>query len=337
MRRSRRGQFSALIRSKNEHDQLKKLHTLKRWLTLDDAAMQLSHTTTAVVKATDVLQLCLEGHLSLAWNIAGKPATKISSYTQLSNWYSGTRHDPTHQRRIDYAHYLPYSELRDDEPPQTPAFHTFYRVTAEPDEIQYLRGTFKLCLEPNIDIELREWLTFLVTGSDEHTELVGMLGCVTVEDDQGQKWSILKLASNDSTTLEPPKFLTRRSTARSKDGSTPEPLKFVVPTVLRRRLEFNRTDDFPPIKSLVIWGDELERLEKALADDVPALGLAAKLRGTERSHYLKVIAGLLTCAGISRQEAVTEVQRILEGKGGQTKLDRATLSITLKDANKMRP
>jgi len=56
------------------------------------------------------------------------------------------------------------------------------------------------------------------------------------------------------------------------------------------------------------------------------------LNGRKEEHLIKVIAGLLNIAGISKNESAAEVARQLETRGGQIGIDSRTLGKTLRKA-----
>ena len=295
---------------------MKKIFTLKRWLTLADAAGRLTESTNSIVTRNDILQLCLEGAIPLVWQLGGKAAIQLTSYTELINWYGGTLDDPTHQ--------LPYFQmwaayLSEEFKPAPPSFCTYDRSPRPAEEVEHLNGAYIVCLDPFRDSAMREWLMHLITGSEEHTLLQNLVGAVTVQNEQGQKWSILKKRSN-----------------RDHTGDVN---RVIRPPHLRRIdiNDFYPTDEFPPIQSLVVFASDLARLETTLEGAITGAYDEVQLRGAQRNHYLKVIAGLLSLARINPLESVTEILKMLEGKGGQIRIDRATLALTLKDASKFRP
>lgn len=62
---------------------MKKLYTLKSWFSLTDAAERLGAGLGETVTTNDVLQLVVEGHLSLSWYARHIPARRVAPYTAL--------------------------------------------------------------------------------------------------------------------------------------------------------------------------------------------------------------------------------------------------------------
>jgi hypothetical protein len=87
-----------------------------------------------------------------------------------------------------------------------------------------------------------------------------------------------------------------------------------------------------PCDMRILATDLLALESDALSQHAESIAIETRLHGRERQHYLKVIAGLLAVARVNKQEAVTEILKLLETSGGQSKIDRATLATTLRDA-----
>ena len=92
------------------------------------------------------------------------------------------------------------------------------------------------------------------------------------------------------------------------------------------------TSEVPNPRDLRILATDLLALESdALSQGAESKVTETQLHGRERQHYLKVIAGLLAVASVSKSETVMNTLRLLETRGGQSKIDRATLAATLRD------
>lgn len=62
---------------------MRKINTLKTWLSLEDTAKELSNTIDEPVTTTDVLQLIIDERLPAAWNMRGEEAVIVAPYIEL--------------------------------------------------------------------------------------------------------------------------------------------------------------------------------------------------------------------------------------------------------------
>lgn len=56
---------------------MSKLHKLKEWYSIEDAAKRLSVTFSELITAKDLIQLAVEGHISLSWYIRHVAASEV--------------------------------------------------------------------------------------------------------------------------------------------------------------------------------------------------------------------------------------------------------------------
>lgn len=87
---------------------------------------------------------------------------------------------------------------------------------------------------------------------------------------------------------------------------------------------------FLPRTNVVVRPSALAELENLLCgSNTNEIATSEEaLRGTERQHYLKVIAGLMTMLKISPHESTESLKVRLETTGRQASIDRATLTRT---------
>lgn len=270
---------------------------VKRFFSVTDTAEYLSSTFGGRVSFSDVIRLVIEGHLRLAVNLLAKPAREVALYTPLGDSFFSANNGGENPK-----------ELR--------ASGT--HLSSQGPQVRALSGCYFYLHDEEDMSRLLEWL-----AAGNHS--FGFQRAVAVEPTHFQwsagiglsvEWDGLSVSDEDGTRY-----------------------------VLMESEVFGEDDDricdiqsLPNPETFIVLASDIQKYE-ARARAQPTSDQAAPdapLRGTERQHFLKVIAGLLSKAGISKRESVTEIRRILE-VAGQQNIDRDALAKTFKQANDLRP
>lgn|GEM_PF-5749014 len=296
---------------------MSRLHKLKEWFSLEDAAKRLSSGLQEPVTVEDILQLALEGHLPLSWYARHIPAQQVTLRCTLDH-VLGTlldRGDPKEYIGDAFWHgdcayrmyagytkgdvLLPYASLG-----WGPAYHE--------KTIMRLDGLYRL--ELSECGALKEWVHSLLTSTGG--ELMSLDGFY-VSDGEGIMWRIMD---------------------HSSGGQYQDPISGSEKTL---EAFFYPSGEFPDPAELVIQRVDIESFETKITGDEQRAEkpIAARAETT----YQNIIGGLVflmlgkTPAG--RPQSVYETQTAIieallaqfEGKPG---ISRRTLEEKLSQARR---
>lgn len=292
---------------------MSKLTKLKSFYKLDEAAQRLTVAFGEPVAVSDVLQFVIDQRLPLAAQFLRQYAKPVNPYTLLVNWYGGGDSDPT---------AMPVTRQVDG---RTVRRATMSANTTQGDLVVTLDGVYRLFTTGRL---VKAYVQHLLMGNDPEDFKLTSTGGVLVLDGSELMYELSE--RHEFSAKETTANTLRRATA----GLPQKPWLHVD--------HFFPSVRLPASQHLVIRTVDLLRFELSeirtettlsASQGEPASGA---VRGMERQHYLKVIAGLLSKAKVAKNEATTQVLAMLES-AGQTRIDRDALTKTLKLANDLRP
>lgn len=150
---------------------MRKLYKLKEWYSLKDAASRLTLTLGEPVSENDILQLCVESHLTLSWYMRHVTAQEVAPVTHILNF------DDIHKKMAERVGkpFIPKG--------------TFYSegYEAQSDLIAHLDGAHKL--ELGLCGAMQDWILSLITNTGG--ELISLDGYF-VSDSKGRLWRIME-------------------------------------------------------------------------------------------------------------------------------------------------
>ena len=275
---------------------MRPLLKLKQYFTIEEVAEHLSSLCDSPFSSKDVYQLVYDGHLPIACRFTRHDAVEVSPETL----FSGLDPDDPSCRpkflRDNDAVAGGLSEAKQKPATDFSLRHVKVECERQANEIRVLDGVYKLWLDGPHYLNYVKWLA---NGNDPHEfDWISLLGvCVY---------------SADGTLLQPVTRAEGTANVWRVSTHTPEPCDF-----------------------LILAADLLTLESLASVQPVGTTENETPLHGKERTHYLKVIAGLLSKSKIGKKETATHVLTLLEAEGQQS-IDRATLSKTLTGANNLR-
>jgi len=268
---------------------MRKLDNLKNWYSLQDAAKRLTITLGEEVLVKDILQMAVEGHLTLSWYMRHVPSQPVAPYTRICNW---------DKAMIQFSEFLgnPY-----DTKPNV--LHVMPSLEILSDEVEYLDGPHTLDLE--ICPAMKDWVVSLVHNTGG--KLIALDGYF-VRDIHGSLWRIME------------RFTKEELAAKEKAAKTPLP-----PPYPGHSKSFNHRDYFYPSdgdlkrEELGFTKADIEKFE-ALATKKPIHAEGKPLKTRERETALKLIVGMAAAwygydPRTSKSSTVTEIVNDLAGKG----------------------
>jgi hypothetical protein len=250
---------------------MSKLHKLKEWFSLEDAAKRLSSGLQEAVSTDDILQLVIEGHIPLSWYARHVPAERVVKACTLAYlgyddptsllfeknetpkqyvgevWWDGQYAYRAHMGLKSGDVLKPYAMLH---------WESFHGEQV----VERIDGLYRL--ELNECGALKDWVHSLLT--DTGGELITLDGYF-VSDQGGTMWRILEYSSG---------------------------CNYKTPHGTIRKLEsfYHPAGTFPDRAELVIQRSDIEAFEARLAQGNQ---FASAISPRERDTLLNIIGGLL--------------------------------------------
>lgn len=259
---------------------MRKLYNLKSWYSLEDAAKRLTITLGEDFSVKDMLQLTVEGHLPLSWNIRHVAAQEIAPYTRICNWDSlciaqGEVFYKSAQNKLGYIMPLPQVENGNAYGSDTLTVMPCLKVQSE--VVEYLDGPHRLDLE--MCGAIKDWVISLITGTGG--ELISLDGYF-VRDSNGGLWRIMN------------RFTKEEMEAKNKARlGLPPPLPPGYKKPFNHYDYFYPSGDSPDEQDLGIIKNDMEAFEALALNTKPAQHAKEKsLSPKERDSLLKLVLGM---------------------------------------------
>jgi hypothetical protein len=237
---------------------MRKLYKLMEWYSLADAASRLTLTLGEPVTENDVLQLCVEGHLSLSWNMRHVTAQEVAPVTKFLNF------DEIYKAMAEKAGktYVPRG--------------TRYMEGYQEQShlISHLNGPHKL--ELDLCGAIKDWVLSLITGTGG--ELINIDGYY-VSDSLGRIWRIMDMF--DSA------FLKER-----REKLTPQEKMTELQKPINHEDNYFPSGGSPDYEDLGITKADLEAFEAKLVAPQPTSSATKPLHPKERNTLLKLVLGM---------------------------------------------
>lgn len=295
-----------------------KLHKLKDWFSLEDAAKRLSSGLQEPVSVEDIIQLALEGHLPLSWYARHVPARQVTLRCTLIHMLDAALEKGKQKEYIgeafwhgDCAYRLYAGYNKDDV--LMPYASLGWGETHETEAVVRLDGPYRL--ELSECGALKEWIHSLLTSTGG--ELISLDGFY-VSDRKGSMWRIMEYCPEQKYT-DP------------RDGSEKTGKAFFCPS-----------GEFPDPAELVIQRIDIETFESRITADE---GRAERpLPERAETTYQNIIGGLVllmlgrTPAGKPQsvyQSQAAIIEALLAHHEGKPGISRRTLEEKFSQAKRM--
>ena len=234
---------------------MRKLYTLKKWYSLPDAANRLTLTLGEEVSEADILQLTLEGHLPLSWNMRYVNAVPVAPYCRIHDW------DKTNQLNVLFG--VPRKQPN----ARVIASEGFHILS---DNVEKLEGYYI------IDCEacgaLKDWVHSLITGTGG--ELISLDGYF-VKDREGNYWKI----------VEPfPSYASNSERKPRKEQNLSRSLNHID--------NYYPSETFPTPAELGLTKEDIEAFEHQFSEPEELKTNNLPTSARERETLLKLITGM---------------------------------------------
>lgn len=282
---------------------MRKLHKLKNWYSLPDAANRLTLTLGEEISVADILQLTLEGHLPLSWNMRYVSAVPVAPYCRIHNW------DITNNLNVLFGMPVKNPHAR------IVASEGFYILS---DTIEQLEGYYTLDFETCA--ALKDWVYSLIT----HTggELISLDGYF-VKDQEGSYWKIMERFPSKYPASE-----------KKPDNKNPISQSFYHID------NYYPSGTFPDSAELGFIKADIEAFEEKFTVTQKSELLETTLNSRERDTLLKLIIGMAVVGyrydpKATKSDVISDIKRDLSQLGIPISDD--TIRGKLKEAQKLLP
>lgn len=239
-----------------------KLSSLKTWYSLSDAVEHLAGALDEPVEEQALLQLVVDGHISLYCRLESSPARRVAQACLFEHHIDGL---PEHCRPEQVRWIGAEALLPSVDSDQSNSYSLFAKLRwADCDKapvVEELSGVFQL--EFSMDSQMRTWLGSLADGKYVPADYLRGLW---ISDQLGQTWSVLELVP-EQYFYHPDHGATFRDSYYRPTPRTPS----------QSQLAFSKT--------------EIRALVKRLSTDESAP--RPEINSKERQTLLNLIGGLL--------------------------------------------
>ena len=252
---------------------MSKLLKLKKWISIESAALRLSSTLEETVTSKDIIQLALDGQLRLCCYLRSVPCEEVAFSTTLYNWFGAGEDDPTVPLLKGIIESKSKDEYKNSPLAQKDAIVGFEIVNKK---IVYLEGVFEVAI---YEFEkTKNWL----------------LSQVLTEQDEGVSIDGIGFFDKNKTLYrrveKMPIAVKMGESQRFNEKNKQEEFTWT----LDQKDFYYPSDVLPELGDLVISREDLDEFEQGLLDQEGSGSNAprADMRKQKENNYLKTISVL---------------------------------------------